>query len=96
MKSVFGCGLCLMLMLSVGCISRSAVRLGPVKGGLSSEAHELRVPSVSVTKEDGACCTLGPVTFCAFGEISDKCSQLLEVESVTGPTAKVDGEPTPQ
>lgn len=96
MKNVLGFGLCLTLMLSVGCLSRSAVRVGPLKGGLSSEAHELRIPGVSVTKEDGACATLGPVTVCAFGEVSTECSQLLEIESVTGPTAKVNGEPAPQ
>ena len=91
MKKIFGYVLCLGLLFSVGCASKTVVGFGKVQLGVRTAAHAWQGPSATHNDTTGESrVTLGFVDLGVIGQVVDPV-QAVTFTSQTGDTATVDG-----
>lgn len=92
MKRFIGSMLCLGLLFSVGCASKTVVGFGKVQLGVRTAAHAWQGPSATHNETTGESrVTLGFVDLGVIGQVVDPV-QAVTFTSQTGATDTVDGQ----
>jgi hypothetical protein len=93
MNRFFGSILCLCLLFSIGCASKTVVCFGKVQFGARTAAHAWQGPSATHDAATGESrVTLGFVDLGVIGRVNETCTQAVTLQSATGDTSTVDGQ----
>jgi len=91
MKRFMGCLLCLGLLLSTGCASKTVLGVGKCQIGVRTAAHTWQGPSATHDEATGESrATFGFVSVGVIGKVVETV-EAVTFQSQTGETATVDG-----
>lgn len=92
MKRFIGSILCVGLLFTVGCASKTVLGVGKVQIGVRTSAHAWQTPSATHNETTGESrVNLGLVDLGVIGQVVDPV-QAVTFTSQTGDTATVDGQ----